>query len=130
MAYCPQCLIEYSEGSADCIDCHVPLVPGAPPAPQAAVKVLEVAPDAELVTIRTFSGPTGPLDAELAQNILQTQGIPCALPGEGHADVLPGIDVIQLMVRKEDAEKATELLESFLDNPEVLPAEGGPNSAE
>jgi hypothetical protein len=77
-------------------------------------------PDAELVRVRTFSGPTAPLDAELAQNILQTQGIPCALPGEGHAEMLPGIDLIQLLVRKEDAERAAEILDGFLDHPEAF----------
>ncbi|HEV2351528.1 MAG TPA: DUF2007 domain-containing protein [Terriglobia bacterium] len=116
MAYCPQCLVEYEEGTKECGACHVPLDAGAPP--EGAGGGLEIPPDAELVTVRTFSGPTGSMDAELAQNILQTQGIPCALPGEGHAEVLPGIDVVHLLVRKEDAGRAEEILKSYLDNPE------------
>ena len=29
MAYCPMRLIEYAEGSRECVDCHVPLEAGA-----------------------------------------------------------------------------------------------------
>ncbi|HLY60982.1 MAG TPA: DUF2007 domain-containing protein [Terriglobia bacterium] len=118
MAYCPECLVEYSEGTKECSNCHLPLAAGAPPAQPAST--LEIAPDAELVRVRTFSGPTASLDAELAQNILQTQGIACALPGEGHAEMLPGIDVVQLLVRKEDAAQAEEILKSYMDNPEAF----------
>lgn len=118
MAYCPECLVEYTEGTKECSDCHLPLAAGA--APAQPPNTLEIAPDAELVRVRTFSGPTASLDAELAQNILQTQGIACALPGEGHAEMLPGIDVVQLLVRKEDAARVEELLKSYLDNPEAF----------
>ena len=124
MAYCPKCLIEYAEGSPECFDCHVSLKAGAPPTPRGAINELEITPDAELVRVRTFSGATGSMDAELAQNILQTQGIPCALPGEGHAELFPGVDIVQLMVRKEDAERAEEILKSFLDNPQTVLPEG------
>jgi putative signal transducing protein len=116
MPYCPKCLVEYVEGTKECSDCHLPLEAGAPPAE--AANSLEIAPDAELVLVRTFSGPTASLDAELARNILQTQGIACALPGAGHAEMLPGIDVVQLLVRKEDAARAEEILKSYLDNQE------------
>lgn len=128
MAYCPECLIEYGEGTKECSDCHAPLEAGAPPAETA--RALEIAPDAELVRVRTFSGPTGSMDAELAQNILQTQGIPCALPGEGHAEVLPGIDVVHLLVRKEDAARAEEILKSYLDNPPAFSDEEVAGAAE
>lgn len=33
------------------------------------------------------------------------------------AEMLPGIDVVQLLVREEDAEEATEILKSYLDAP-------------
>ena len=123
MAYCPNCLTEYSEGSPECIDCHLPLKAGAAPAraPDAIKSTAE--PDIKLVTIRTFSGPTGALDAELARNILEAESIPCVLPGEGHAEMLPGIDVVQLKVREEHAERAAEILKTFLDNPQAISIE-------
>jgi len=116
MPFCPKCSTEYTAGSTECDDCHVPLVANAPPATAADTPAIQ--PGDELVPIRTFSGPTGSMDAELAQNILKTQGIPCALPGEGHAEMLPGIDMVVLLVRKEDAVRAEEILEGYLDNPE------------
>jgi hypothetical protein len=30
--YCPECGVEYREGTTECADCHVPLLKGTPPA--------------------------------------------------------------------------------------------------
>jgi hypothetical protein len=65
------------------------------------------------------------MDANLAKNLLQAEGIPSVLPGEFSAEALPGIDVVQLLVREEDLQEATEILESFLDGPAGDPARGG-----
>ncbi len=62
------------------------------------------------------------MDADLARNILETEGIPCVLPGETSAEVLPVLDV-PLLVREQDAGRATELLKSYLDEAEPLPSE-------
>jgi putative signal transducing protein len=113
MAYCPQCLTEYREDATECMDCRVALVPGAPPT---AARGSDE-PNAKLVRLRTFSGPTAQLDAGLAKNILATQGIPCVLPGEAVAEMLPGVDAVQLLVREEDAVEAAEILKSYLDTP-------------
>lgn len=100
------------------MDCGVALQPGAPPA-----RVSEERPDAKLVRVRTFSGPTAQLDADLARNLLQQEGIRCILPGETAAEVLPGIDVVQLLVRDEDARRAAEILEAFLGSSEAAGAQ-------
>lgn len=113
MTYCPQCLTEYREDATECMDCRVALAPGAPP----AVARRSDEPNAKLVRLRTFSGPTARLDAGLAKNILATQGLPCVLPGEAMAEMLPGVDAVQLLVREEDAEEAAEILKSYLDAP-------------
>ncbi len=111
MPYCPECFTEYVDGSVECMDCRVPLRPGPPPARPA-----EDLSDVKLVRIRSFSGPTAQLDADLAKNILQEEGIPCVLPGEVAAEVLPGIGVVQLLVREEDAESASDLLKNYFDS--------------
>ena len=54
------------------------------------------------------------MDAELARNILQTQGIPSALSGEGMADPFPVAEV-HLLVREEDAAHAERILQEYLD---------------
>jgi len=123
MPYCPQCLTEYVEGATECADCQVPLEPGSPPARAAAASGADESPDVDLVLIRTFSGPTALMDAELARNLLATQGIPSVLPGEISAETLPGIDVVQLLVRNKDAEQAAEVLKSYLDSPGLISEE-------
>jgi hypothetical protein len=116
MAYCPQCLTIYAEGSAECIDCGVLLQPGSPPK---SVRSLEDSqePDVRLVKVRSFGGPTGNMNAEVARNILEANGLRGVLRGEFSGEMLPGVDAVDLLVRAEDAAEATELLDGFLDNP-------------
>jgi hypothetical protein len=111
MRYCPQCLTEYAEGSHECIDCHVALRPGVPLIP-GEIRESKV----KLVRVRTFTGPMAHMDAELAKSILEAAEIPCVLPGQASADAYPGLDVVQLLVREEDATEAVEALENFLAN--------------
>ena len=128
MPYCAQCLIEYVEGTANCEDCGSVLLPGSPPeAP--VVADLHGQKDVKLVTVHVFSGGTAQMDADLARNILQSQGIPSLLQGETAAEVLPVLD-IPLLVREEDAAHAERILKDFLEaevqmSPEETdPAEG------
>jgi hypothetical protein len=113
MPYCPQCLIEYLEGTAHCEDCGTDLVPGSPPESPPRVQISD-SKDVKLVSVRVFTGGTAQMDADLARNILQSQGIPCVLPGETSAELLPVLDV-PLLVRKEDEERAARILEEYLD---------------
>ena len=119
MAYCPQCGVEYREDAFECIDCHVPLRPGAP-AESIATKQQSAPP---LVRIRVFTGPTAAMQADLARNLLETEGIPCVLPGQVMGEILPGIEPIAMLVRASDAERASEILEAFLENPLIEPAD-------
>ena len=82
MPYCPQCLIEYVDGTARCEDCGADLLPGSPPEAPPRVDLMEEK-NVKLVPARVFSGGTAQMDADLARNILQSQGIPCLLQGEG-----------------------------------------------
>ncbi len=113
MPYCPQCSIEYVEGTAKCEDCGADLVPGSPPEARPPLEIGDPK-NAKLVSVRIFSGGTAQMDADLARNILQSQGIPCVLPGETSAEIIPVLDV-SLLVREEDAEKATRVLEDYFD---------------
>jgi hypothetical protein len=126
MAYCPECLTEYREGFAECIDCRVPLQPGAPP----TIERPDFAPDASLVSVRTFRGPTASMEAELARNVLKEEGIPSALPGDTGAEVIPGIDVVQLLVREEDAARAGAILMAFESADAELPGSDSSESLE
>ena len=121
MPYCPKCGTEYVEGTTQCDDCAEALRPGSPPAGRPEEQA-ELEPGAKLVRIRTFGGSAALLDAELARNVLQTQGIPCILPGEEAAAAFPVFD-IPLFVREEDAERAARLLEDYLESPGTVPVE-------
>jgi Putative prokaryotic signal transducing protein len=114
MAYCPICGVEYEEGAEQCMDCQVALQPGPPPEPPPK----EQTPKAHLVRVRVFSGPQSVMQADLARNILETEGIPCVLPGQYTGEMLPGIDVIQLFVSESDADRAREILQSYFDTPQ------------
>jgi hypothetical protein len=116
MSYCPACGVEYQEGSEQCVDCQVALQPGPPPPPPPKN---EIRPG-NLVRIRVFSGPQAVLQGDLARNILETEGIPCVLPGQFTGEMLPGIDIRQLFVHERDAERAREILQSYFDTPHEI----------
>ena len=115
MPYCPRCSVEYVEGTTTCEDCGAPLLPGSPPETAPPLD-LRHEKDVKLVPVRIFSGGTAQMDADLARNILQTQGIPSLPSGEVGAEVLPVLDV-PLLVREEDLGKAAQALEDYFDTP-------------
>ena len=129
MAYCPQCGSEYREEAKECIDCGVPLSPGSPPPAQTDTQE-ESADAVPFATIRVFRGPTGGMEAELARNILATQGIPALVVGETTAEILPGVDAVQLQVSEDDKEEASEILAAYLDRNAELPEPVGASEAD
>jgi hypothetical protein len=117
MAYCPQCGVEYREGTAQCIDCRIPLKPGPPPEDFKERAKEDAHP--QLMRIRVFTGPTAVMEADLARNLLEAEGIPCVMPGEYTAEMLPGVEPIQVFVRESDAEQASEILQAYFDTPQT-----------
>lgn len=119
MAYCPQCGVEYRDGFLECADCHVALRAGTPPAALGESRKQTGPP---LVQIRIFSGSMAMMQADMARNLLETEGIPCVLPGKVMGGILSGIEPIAMLVREVDAARAAEILQAFLDDPQ--PATG------
>src|ERR1700691_5200678 len=124
MPHCGQCLIEYVEGTAKCEDCGAELLPGSPPHTPAPVDLTEEK-DVKLVPARIFTGSTAPMDAELARNILQTQGIASTISGGGLAEPFP-VGEVHLLVREEDAAHAERILQDYLDTDATAPEEPDP----
>ncbi len=111
MPYCPDCSIEYVEGTDHCEDCGATLFPGSPPAPPDNLEILSPK-DVRLVPVRVFAGGTAQMNADLARNILQSQGIPCILQGENSAEMLPVLDV-PVLVREQDVARAERILRDY-----------------
>ncbi|HEY6290009.1 MAG TPA: hypothetical protein VI455_00380 [Terriglobia bacterium] len=111
MPYCPQCLTEYFEGSKECIDCGAPLQPGAPPPkPPSAAE-----PDVTFVPVRLFRGLHAQFQADLSRNVLEAEGIPSTLTSEYAAEMIPGADVVQVLVRQDDQVRASQVLADFFN---------------
>lgn len=119
MPYCPECLTEYVKGTVECEDCRAALVPGSPPLRSPNSGGLDKVPEGKMVRVRTFSGPTALLDADLARNLLRTQGIPSFVPGETSAELLPVLEVF-LLVLEGDAARAAQVLKSYFDSPGLM----------
>ncbi len=125
MPYCPNCLTEYVPGTANCEDCGTALAPGSPPEePPGTAPQIEVAgaDNSKLVVVRVFSGVKAVLDADVARNILESQGIPSLVSGETSVELLPVLDV-PLLVRVGDADRAAAILHDYLDSEAAGPAE-------
>jgi hypothetical protein len=59
---------------------------------------------------------SGPVEAEMIQEVLQNNGIDCTLQGDAAANTIPAtgdLDEVRIWVKPEDAEKAKELLDAF-----------------
>jgi hypothetical protein len=71
--------------------------------------------DAELVTVSTFPSA---VDAEIAQGVLDEVGIESMIRSDNAGGMYPAIGGAELLVRTEDAEKATEALNRFQGLPD------------
>lgn len=125
MFYCPQCGAEYEtehdQGPQECIQCHVALRVGAPPA-AADDSADNSKRSGKLVAVHVFKGGTAAMDAELARNWLESEGISCVLAGEYSAHLVPVLDC-PLLVQEEDVEAATCVLKDYLESATALPDE-------
>ena len=127
MPYCAKCLMEYVDGTTQCEDCGAPLLTGSLPEAPPRLEIPHEK-NVKLVPARIFTGGSARMDAELARNILQTQGIASTMAGEGLSDPLP-VSEVHLLVREEDVGRAGEVLRDYLDV-EVPPTPEEAGSAE
>lgn len=114
MASCPKCGNELPDAAAPCPACGAEIEPSGSQEEKSGAHA-STADNQRLVAVRSFSGPRAALDADMAKSFLEAEGIPCMLPGEGSASVLPGVNVLNLLVREEDVAQAAEILKSLLD---------------
>jgi hypothetical protein len=104
--FCPECKCEYKEGIIECVECHVKLVYELPEEPE--VKVEEMTyiedKDAEMIYVGMYRDLGS---AEIVKDFLVENGV------EAKPILYRFDQITRLYVRKEDAQKAEELLMAF-----------------
>jgi len=99
--FCPKCKSEYRMGFTVCTDCDVPLVEELPP---------ESKLEPEYIEFEEILGTYNPADVAIIKSILDGDSITYYLLGENFMYVRPLADPVRLMVKKEQAQRARELL--------------------
>ncbi len=115
--FCPHCRTEFVEGVSECVDCGVTLVAEdeLPPESQAHKE------DLDLVNIvnLTDAGLIG-----LAKSLLDEADIPSMIRGNGLQDLFglgritfnPLIGAVKVLVRRQDAPEARDVLAGIIEN--------------
>jgi len=105
--FCPKCRAEYKEGVRECAECEVALVETLADIPS---PTHEPRKDIEFVSVvRTFI----PTDIAIIESILADSGIEYYIQGKEAMTVYPLVDPASVMVVKEQAEEARELLKDL-----------------
>ncbi|MFA4949025.1 MAG: DUF2007 domain-containing protein [Candidatus Krumholzibacteriia bacterium] len=103
--FCPKCKAEYIEGVKECGECEVSLVATLPEKPERAEQK-----DLDFVSVvRTFN----PQDIAIIRSILDDSGIEYYIQGENGIAVRPLVDPANVMVVKDQAADAIELLKDL-----------------
>ena len=100
--FCPKCRAEYREGFTECADCKVPLVSELSPESEPAyVEYEEV--------LSTFN--TG--DIAIIRSILDSENVTYYFKGKYHQLMRPLAEPARLMVRKDQVQKAKDILKDL-----------------
>jgi hypothetical protein len=100
--FCPKCRTEYREGFYVCTDCNSDLVDQLPPE--------EEPEQPKFIEYVEIMGTYNPADIALIKSILNAEGITYYFNAEHFMYVRPLAEPVRLMVKKDEAEKAKEIL--------------------
>lgn len=100
--FCPKCRTEYREGFSVCADCNVDLV-----------RELLPEPKPEYIEYEEIMVTYNPADVALIKSLLDAEDIIYYFHGENFMHVRPLVEPARLMVDKEEAESARELLKDL-----------------
>jgi hypothetical protein len=100
--FCPKCRTEYREGFSVCADCNVDLV-----------RELPTEPEPEYIEYEEIMVTYNPADVALIKSILDAEDITYYFHGENFMHVRPLVEPARLMVDKEKAGAAKDLLKDL-----------------
>ena len=103
--FCPKCRTEYREGFYVCSDCNTDLVDEPPELPE------EERP--EFIEYQEIMGTYNPADVALIKSILDSENMICYFNADHFMQVSPLAEPVRLMVKKDDVEKAKEILQGL-----------------
>ena len=101
--FCPKCGCEYEEGFDTCADCHIPLVAEPPPPP----------PDPEYMECERILSTHNTGDIAVIKAVLESEGVTHFFEGEVFNMLRPFLQPSRLFVRKDQVEKAKEILKDM-----------------
>ena len=99
--FCPKCRSEYREGFYTCADCGVDLV-------DALLQEPEI--ELEFIDFEEILATYNPADIAFIKSMLEPENITYFFKGEHFLYLRPLADPVRLMVRKDQAEMAKEIL--------------------
>jgi hypothetical protein len=100
--FCPICRSEYKLGYTICKGCNVELVPKLPPEPEL-----------EYVEYEEILATHSPSDRAIIKSILDAEGVTYLFQGEYATTYLFHAIPVRLLVRKDQVEKAVEVLKDL-----------------
>jgi hypothetical protein len=100
--FCPQCKAEYQTQYTHCATCDVDLVDALPEDPVPTY-----------VDYEEILGTHNPADIALIKSLLDAEGLTFYIHGEHFIYMRPMADPARLMVRRDQAETAREVLSGF-----------------
>ena len=104
--FCPICKSEYREGFEICAECKVKLVDQLPPEPEAEIEF-------EFVDFEEVLSTFNPADIALIKSLLDGEGIIYFIQGEHFSYMQPLALPARLMVKRDQAEEAREILKDL-----------------
>ncbi len=100
--FCPKCRAEYEPEHTICSDCNVSLVHELPPKPKL-----------QYVEFEEVLATNNPADMALLKSVLEAEDITYFFQGEHVAPYFYHALPVRLMVRKDQTEKAVEILKDL-----------------
>lgn len=102
--FCPKCKMEYQDGYLECSDCQVELVSALDPEPVYEPTYVDYEAVASVVDIGMVA---------IIKSLLEEEKITYFIRGDETIHLYPGVPA-QIMVRKDQAEQAQEILKDML----------------